>query len=151
MRFVWLTDSLSLNTSKSKPLEECNDKYTWEVGHAETVVKKRKVAAKAKLRAAKQAEEQEREHLEEGDVDDAANGMSTDNVGQRDGVACEVLRSRDESASKLSKVNLDIKHGLKKERNQGGVQKRRSIDKKTADAKKLQQIFEYGMSASILD
>jgi len=40
MKLSWLEDSLNFN--KRKPIDEVNKKYTWEVEHAQKVLKKRK-------------------------------------------------------------------------------------------------------------
>jgi len=57
MNLDWLEDSLISN--KKKPIDEVNEKYTWEVEHAKKVLKKRKeqqlAVKKEKLRALKLA------------------------------------------------------------------------------------------------
>jgi len=40
VKLSWLEDSLSLN--RRKPLDEVDKKYTWEIEHADNVLKKRK-------------------------------------------------------------------------------------------------------------
>lgn len=139
---------MPLNKSKRKPLDECNGRYAWEPKHAKKVVEKRREAARAKMRAAKQQEEHEQP---EENNSDPADEMSINKNDQQDDVACKVLGSGDESASVLIKANLNIKDGLSKRRNKGDIQKRRSIDKKTVDAKKLQQVFECGKYTLALD
>ena len=53
MKLVWLEDSLNFN--KRSPLHEVDKKYTWELEHADKVMKKRKekqiLARKEKARA----------------------------------------------------------------------------------------------------
>ncbi|KAK5088563.1 hypothetical protein LTR05_002783 [Lithohypha guttulata] len=57
IKFKWLSDSLSFN--KKKPLDEVNQRYTWDVAHAKKVWDKRKDARRHKARmeraAAKEA------------------------------------------------------------------------------------------------
>lgn len=145
MSFAWLEESLSVspNKSKSKPLDECDGKYAYEPKHARKVAEKRREVAKAKMRTVRQKQEQEQP--EEGDIDSVpADEMSIECNSQQDDGAYEASKSGDESATKSTKVNLKIKDGLGKRKSQGGIQKKRIVDKKIADAKKLQEIFECG-------
>lgn len=57
MKYAWLEDSLSLNNRK--PIDEINQKYTWDLEHARRVKDKRQEARKRIKKATKIAELEE--------------------------------------------------------------------------------------------
>lgn len=81
MKLPWLEDSLSLNNRK--PLDEVDKKYTWEIEHAEKVLKKRKekqlAEKKEKLRALR-AEAKEAADAARNDEDDGGDDKKVQQV-----------------------------------------------------------------------
>lgn len=148
MRKRWVADSLTaLNKSKSKPMDECNSKYTWELSHAKKVIlqrrarkaEKRREEVRARRLAAK--EEQERSGESNDDIEMGDNIESTE--------AAEVTfpASEDENGnnSTAEKTNPKIRNvpGKKTNAESGSEPVRKSHKDKLAE--KLQQVFECGM------
>lgn len=75
MRLNWICDSLTpLNESRSKPLDECSEKYTFELNHAKKVVdhrKRKKAEKKRALYAAKRSAAKE----EQSQTDENSNDI----------------------------------------------------------------------------
>lgn len=157
MRIAWLEDSILLNESKNRPLDELNKKYTWEIKHAQKVAKhrdikkaeKKKEAFVARMLAAKQ----EREQSEEADVGRQVVETPDECGVHKDDIPCEDLQDGDKPATDSTdstKIDLHIESRLKKQKLQNGVRKRKELHKKIVDAERLQQIFKCGKIFPIL-
>lgn len=147
VRFAWLEESTSINKSKRKPLDE--KEYAFEIKHAEKVMKhrdikkaeKKKEASRARILAARQ----EREQSEEDNVDDSQmDEVPPSHGSQQDTNSANDSQNGDESSPKSIQLDFDIRGGLGKKRNQGGVRKRRNVKEKIAAGEKFQQVFECG-------
>lgn len=53
MKYVWLEESLTVN--RRKPINEINERYTWEINHAKKVLGKRTERRKNQMRAKRAA------------------------------------------------------------------------------------------------
>lgn len=76
MRLGWLEDSLTCNNRK--PLNEVDEKYTWEIEHAEKVLKKRKEKQLAARKERLHAQRAEAREAYDADMYDRARVSSDD-------------------------------------------------------------------------
>lgn len=144
MRTVWLEDSLSLNKSKIIPLDECTEKYNWEVAHAKKVIRHRE-----DRRARRRRETLDlRKLAAKGDKKLPGVGADGERTGSR---PCEYQCRREDSANGRGNAQQDVKDQLGMKSSHGGVKKRTAKSGYQGLEEKFRQIFECGESNAAQD
>lgn len=149
MRVDWIEDSLILNKNTSKPLNECDSKYTFEVDHAKKVIRhrdkekaeKKREIARAKTLATKQEQEQ---LTEEKAHDTGLDDTPAEGTAECITVSDQDPQDRDESTSSQGKADNDIARALGRKVTSDGVHKSTTRAGSSKVADRFQEVFECG-------